>query len=174
MLVFRPFQWEICHNTLQQSWITIKNQHFHTKKSDLGPVHLDQISDKLDYLSCPSGQNFFFHFFSFGQATSSLGKWNWHLLNFFSFTFIIAQCVLILLGFIIVKLQCVPFLTSKKTFNEHAGIVNIIPFVFFLSFENTSRIVNKGIKIVRVKQELFCTLYSLQMVKICVIQFQKL
>ena len=93
MLVFRPFQWEIGHNTLQQSWITIKSQHFHPKKSDLGPVHLDQISDKLDYLSCPSGQNFFFHFFSIGQGTSSLEKWNWHLLIFFSFTFITAQCV---------------------------------------------------------------------------------
>ena len=93
MLVFRPFLWEICHKTLQQSWITIKSQHFHPKKSDFGPVHLDQISDKLDYLNCPSGQKFFFHFFSIGQATSSLGKWNWHLLNFFSFTFILAQCV---------------------------------------------------------------------------------
>ena len=33
MLVFKPFQWEICHNTLQQSWITIKSQHFHQKKN---------------------------------------------------------------------------------------------------------------------------------------------
>ena len=92
MLVLRPFYWEIGHNTLKQSWITIKSQHFPPKKSDLGPVHLDQISDKLDYLNCPSGQIFFFHFFSIGQPTSSLGKWNWHLLNFFSFTFILAQC----------------------------------------------------------------------------------
>ena len=39
------------HNTLQQSWITIKSQHYPPKKSDLGPVHLDWISDKLDYIS---------------------------------------------------------------------------------------------------------------------------
>ena len=74
MLVFRSFQWEIGHNTLQQSWITIKGQHFHPKKSDLGPVHLDQISDKLDYLSCPSGQFFFFIFLASDKLLAALGS----------------------------------------------------------------------------------------------------
>ena len=70
-----------------------KKSTFSPKKiRPLGPVHLDQILDKLDYLSWPLGQKFFFHFFSIGQATSSLGKWNWNLLNFLSFTFILAQC----------------------------------------------------------------------------------
>ena len=35
---------------------------------------------------------FFFHFFSIRQATSSLGMWNWDLLNFLSFTFTLGQC----------------------------------------------------------------------------------
>ena len=70
-----------------------KKSTFSPKKiRPLGPVHLDQISDKLDYLNCPSGQKKKIHFFSIGQATRSLGKWNWHWLNFFSFTFILAQC----------------------------------------------------------------------------------
>ena len=137
MLVFRPFQWEICHNTLQQSWITIKNQHFHPKKSDLGPVHLDQISDKLDYLSCPSGQKFFFHFFSFGQATSSLGKWNWHLLNFFSFTFILAQCdYLCNLGAYNLKRICMHYISGSGTvgyFSMNILSSDFIPFVLNIS-----------------------------------------
>ena len=104
---------------LKKCWITIKSQHFHPKKSDLGPVHLDQISDKLDYLSCPSGQKNFFDFFSFGQATSSLGKWNWHLLKFFSFTFILAQCVLVHTTNITYQLRFDPSIC--KTHHRHTG-----------------------------------------------------
>ena len=70
-----------------------KKSTFSTKTiRPLGPVHLDWISDKLDYLSWLLGH--FFCFFNIGQATSNLGKWNWNLFGgFLSLIFILGQCV---------------------------------------------------------------------------------
>ena len=59
----------------------------------LGPVHLDWISDKLDYLRSPSWQKKNSHFFSIEKAFSTPEKWDWNWLGFLSLIFSLGQCV---------------------------------------------------------------------------------
>ena len=47
------FQWKNGHNSIQQSWITIKNATFDISKKILVPVHLHPKTDKWDYLRSP-------------------------------------------------------------------------------------------------------------------------
>ena len=54
------------------------------------PVLVIFKSNKLDYLRGPR-KDFFDNFFSIGQGSSNVGKLNWNLLGFFSFTFSIGQ-----------------------------------------------------------------------------------
>ena len=58
------------------------------------PVHVILKSDKLDYyLQGPRKTFFFVNLFSIGQGPSIAGKLNWNLLVFFSFAFVLGQCV---------------------------------------------------------------------------------
>ena len=97
------------------------------------PVHVIFKSDKLDYFRSPSQQKIFFHFFSFKTASSSPGKWNWHLLSFLPFIFIFPQCAMLQLvlsekntrsGFYLATARFGPdYITfSRKGLAAHRGL----------------------------------------------------
>ena len=85
------FQWENGHNSLQQSWITIKNATFDISKKFLGPVHLHPKTDKWDYLRSPIMKKKIVSCFDIGAVPRSPGKRNWNWLYFLSFIFTFEQ-----------------------------------------------------------------------------------
>ena len=85
------FQWENGHNSLQQSWITIKNATFDISKKFLGPVHLHPKTDKWDYFRSPIMKKKIVSCFDIREVPRSPGKWNWNWLYFLPFIFTFEQ-----------------------------------------------------------------------------------
>ena len=86
------FQWENGHNSIQQSWITIKNATFDISKKFLGPVHLHPKTNKWDFLRSPIMKKIFVSCFDIGEVLRSPGKWNRNLFRFLPFISTFKQC----------------------------------------------------------------------------------
>ena len=93
VLILDHFWWENGHNSIKQSWITIKNATFDISKKSLGPVHLYPKTDKWDYLRSPIMKKNFVSCSDIGEVPRSPGKWNWNRLYFLPFIFTFEQGV---------------------------------------------------------------------------------
>ena len=110
------FQWENGHNSIQQSWITIKNATFDISKKFLGPVHLHPKTDKWDYLRSPIMKKKIVSCFDIGEVPRSPGKWNWNWLYFLPFIFTFEQGVEGLIQWSLVSLE--ESIQGRKLYKE--------------------------------------------------------
>ena len=106
--ILAHFQWETGHNSLKQSWITIKSKHF--------PSNFFDLSVLLNYLQCPIIKLFFISCFSIGELPRRLGALGIRIGTgsvFQPFIFIFGQCVLYLQEVLNIKISVVEALVLK-------------------------------------------------------------